>query len=98
MFKLSDLANITVGVTARANAPSEETVRYVRVAAIEEGAIAEGWEQLGPEPSRAGEAALKPGDLLVRLRAGRIVAAVIGPAQVSAYPTLDAILVRPNKE
>lgn len=98
MFKLSDLASITVGVTARANAPSDDTVRYVRVAAIEEGAIAEGWEQLGPEPSRAAEAALKPGDLLVRLRAGRIVAAVIGPAQIGAYPTLDAILVRPNKE
>lgn len=96
MISLADIAHVQTGALSRSrDAAQPDAVIYVRVAAIDESVILRDWAQAGAKPVKGWGAELREGDILVRTKSGRLVAAPVGPEQVGAYPTIDAFLVRP---
>ena len=90
MQQLSDIAEITIGATPKAEG---EGFSYLRLGNIVAGQIV-GELSNGPPPMKGHDSRLQPGDILVRGRGPDLSAAVVDAHHAGAFPTIELYVVR----
>ena len=90
MRRLSDIAEITIGATPKAEGVG---VSYLRLGNIVAGQIV-GEASDGPPPMKGHDSRLQPGDILVRGRGPDLSAAVVNACLAGAFPTIELYVVR----
>ena len=90
MQRLSDIAEITIGATPKAEG---DGFSYLRLGNVVAGQIV-GETSDGPPPMKGHDSRLQAGDILVRGRGPDLTATLLDARHAGAFPTIELYVVR----